>query len=118
MEGSPSSQGASVTGTLRVLNRTGTGVLRGSVDLLEASLQDAPARVAASAKIVLPVGSSEAVFQLLLPSEIDARTHYLIAGRLEGTDLETGRNRLFGTTVAYPWTPGARNVVVEVRPWN
>jgi hypothetical protein len=112
------SRGPSIIGTVRVRDRAGVGALHGSIELVDASFQDVAAKVVASTKIMLPVDLSETSFQLSIPFEIDPKAHYLITGRLDGKDLETGHDRIFGTTVAYPWTLTTHDVLIELRPWK
>jgi hypothetical protein len=105
-------------GVVRVADRAGAGILRGCVELVDASLQDAPAKIATRTKVTLPLDASEAKFQLSLDFAIDPKAHYLITGRLEGKDLRTGQNCVFGTIVAYPWAPGITNVIIDLQPWT
>ena len=73
-----------INGVLRVLNRGEVGPLHGVVRLEDVSAIDAPARVLATAPVVLAGGETEMRFQLVVDRPPDARRGRLSAQRPPG----------------------------------
>ena len=108
-----------INGVLRVLNRGEVGPLHGVVRLEDVSAIDAPARVLATAPVVLAGGETEMRFQLVVDRPPDAAGAYLLSARLEGEDLRTRRRQSFGTSTAHPWRVENRgDAVIESDPWT
>lgn len=108
-----------INGVLRVLNRGEVGPLHGVVRLEDVSAIDAPARVLATAPVVLAGGETEMRFQLVVDRPPDAAGAYLLSARLEGEDLRTRRRQNLGTSTAHPWRVENRgDAVIELDPWT
>ena len=108
-----------IAGSLVVRERGQAGALHGVVRLEDVSLADAPSRILATTSISVAADVSQNSFRLMINSAPDSKHSYLIGAVLEGEEKTTGRRRVFGTTVAHPWTPGSTDdLVVEVRPWE
>jgi hypothetical protein len=108
-----------ILGSLRVLERGQAGALHGVVRLEDVSLADAPSRSLATTFISLAAGVSEDTFRLVVDPDPDPKRSYLVSAVLDGEEVTTGRRRVFGTTIAHPWTPNSTDsLIVEVRSWD